>query len=204
MNDSEIRSNFHRKRLRQHHSTPGTLVLDELGLRHGKVRADIVVVNGHLIGYEIKSDVDSLARFEHQIDAYNAVFDRATAVVGERHLEHVVRAAPLWWGIVVATKGQLGAVHFKTVRRASLNPSTDSFAVAQLLWRNEAKEELAKRGFSGRVLGQKRSVLYRELIGAIDAGELRKVVRGRLKMRTDWRHPAQLSPSDDSSQSDTK
>ena len=72
MNDAQIRSSFHSKKLRRHHATPDTLVVDELGLKHGKCRADIAVINGHLIGYEIKSDDDSLHRLARQVEAYNA------------------------------------------------------------------------------------------------------------------------------------
>ena len=200
MNDPQIRSSFHRKKLRRHHATPDTLVVDELGLKHGKFRADIAVINGHLIGYEIKSDDDSLHRLAQQVEAYNAVFDRATAVVGGRHLGGVKKLTPWWWGIMVAMEGQRGAIHFETIRRAALNPSADDFAVAQLLWRAEAEEELVKQGFSGRILRQNRSVLYREIIHVLGPRELRNVVRERLKSRTDWRRPARLSPSDDSSQ----
>jgi hypothetical protein len=71
--------------------------------------------------------------------------------------------------------------------------------VAQLLWRNEAEEELVKRGVCGQILGQKRSVLYRELIYVLSARELRSVVRQRLKNRTNWRCPTRLSPGDGSS-----
>ncbi len=183
MNDAQIRSSFHRKKLRRHHVAPDTLVLDELGLKHGRFRADIAVINGHLIGYEIKSDDDSLRRLTTQIDAYNAVFDRATAVVGQCHLAQVTKLAPSWWGIIVATDGQRGAVHFRTIRKAASNPSTDAFAVAQLLWRNEAEEELVKQGFSGRILAQKRSILYRELVSTLDGSELRRIEFGRLPSR---------------------
>jgi len=200
MNDAQIRSSFHSKKLRRHHATPDTLVVDELGLKHGKFRADIAVINGHLIGYEIKSDDDSLHRLARQVEAYNAVFDRATAVVGQRHVGGVENLTPPWWGIVVAMQGQRGAIHFEAIRRAALNPSADDFAVAQLLWRTEAEEELVKRGFSGRILRQSRSVLYREIVHVLGSRELRNVVRKRLKSRTDWRRPGRLSPSDDSSQ----
>ena len=54
MNDGRIRAAFHGKILRRQHLCPETLVLDELGLMHGRCRADIAVVNGCLIGYEIK------------------------------------------------------------------------------------------------------------------------------------------------------
>jgi hypothetical protein len=55
MNDPLIRKAFHCSFLQKEHAAPTTLVVDELGLEHGKCRADIAVINGHLIGYEIKS-----------------------------------------------------------------------------------------------------------------------------------------------------
>ena len=58
MNDMLIRESFHRQVLKRYRRSPHTLVLNELGLRHGKCRADIAVVNGSLTGYEIKSDDD--------------------------------------------------------------------------------------------------------------------------------------------------
>lgn len=199
MNDAQIRSCFHSKMLCRYHADPDTLVLDELGLKHGRCRADIAVINGQLIGYEIKSDDDSLRRLAAQVDTYSAVFDRATLVVGGRHLRRTNDLVPPWWGITTALEGQRGAICFETVRRAAINPSTDEFAVAQLLWRNEAEEELAKRGVAGRILRQTRSVLYRELVDILGACELRSVVRERLKSRTGWRCPALLSPGDGSS-----
>ncbi len=53
MNDVEIRQNFHRKILRRQHAQKNTLVIDELGLNHGRCRADIAVVNGHFWGFVI-------------------------------------------------------------------------------------------------------------------------------------------------------
>jgi len=73
MNDLEIRGSFHRKKLRLQHAHVDTLVVDELGLNHGECRADIAVINGHLVGYEIKSNKDSLRRLEGQVNSYNAV-----------------------------------------------------------------------------------------------------------------------------------
>jgi hypothetical protein len=140
-----------------------------------------------------------LRRLGEQVDAYSAVFDRATVVIGRRHLKDIQKFVPRWWGITAATASQRGAVHFETVRRAASNPSTDDFVVAQLLWRNEAEEELVKRGVSGRILRRERSILYRELLHVLGARELRKVVRERLRSRTDWRCPARLSPDGGSS-----
>ena len=84
---------------------------------------------------------ESAAFFDRATFKGTAVFDRATVVAGRRHLKDVKKFIPRWWGITAAMEGQRGAIHFETVRRAALNPSADDFAVAQLLWRNEAEEE---------------------------------------------------------------
>lgn len=197
MNDAQIRTSFHRKKLSKHHKAPDTLVIDELGLQHGRCRADIAVINGHFLGFEIKSDQDSLRRIPKQVKAYSTIFDKATLIVGQHHLKAVEKLIPQWWGLTSASTDQRGEVRFETVRPAAWNPLTDDFAVAQLLWRNEAEEELANRGVSGGILRQKRSVLYHELIKLLDPRELRQVVRAHLKNRTGWRRPAPPSRRDD-------
>lgn len=197
MNDSQIRASFHQKCLRKHHRDPSTLVVDELGLRHGKCRADIAVINGHLIGYEIKSDVDSLRRLSDQIDSYNAVFDRVSAVVAECHLSEAVAMLPEWWGVISVREGQCGTTHFESIRRSKQNIHVDDYAIAQLLWRNEAQEILVNLGIHGKQLQEKRSNLYGYIVNELDSSELRKTVKQYLMKRTNWRHPALLSPSDD-------
>src|SRR4051812_23970522 len=115
MNDRLIRENFHRTVLRRDHACPDTLVLNELGLRHGEYRADIAVINGTLAGYEIKSDNDSLVRLVKQVQAYDAVFDRASVVVGPRHARTVTSRLPPSWGIYVCHSEIAGRVFFETV-----------------------------------------------------------------------------------------
>lgn len=190
MDDSQIRASFHQKCLLKHHCNPSTIVVDELGLRHGKCRADIAVINGHLIGYEIKSDVDSLRRLSDQIDSYNAVFDRVSAVVAECHLSEAVAMLPEWWGVISVREGQCGATHFKSIRRSKQNIHVDDYAIAQLLWKNEAQEILANLGIHGKQLQEKRSNLYGYIVNELDSSELRKTVKQYLMRRTNWRHPA--------------
>src|SRR5437879_5511788 len=108
MNDAQIRESFHRKVLRRHHLSTHTRVVDELGLMHGACRADVAVVNGRLIGYEIKSNSDSLARLKNQVLAYNKIFDNVTIIVGKRHRQAVREFIPSWWGIIVSERGKRG------------------------------------------------------------------------------------------------
>lgn len=187
MNDVEIRSAYHRIRLARHHQDSNTLVVDELGLRHGASRADIAVVNGHLVGIEIKSDADTLSRLDGQVDCYSAVFDRAVLVTTTRHSREALRSVPDWWGVVEASQGSRGAVRFRTLRRARSNPAVDPYAVAQLLWRDEAASILEGLGAPSNVLRQRRSVLYEELVTRLDRRELRRQVRETLKSRPSWR-----------------
>ncbi len=86
MRDRDVRMALHHKVLMDHHEDSNTLVLDELGLRHGICRVDIAVVNSYLHGYEIKSDADTLERLPSQISVYSAVLDRVTLVVGKTHI----------------------------------------------------------------------------------------------------------------------
>jgi hypothetical protein len=194
MNDKQIRESFYHKKLRRHYADPDTLIVNELGLKHGKCRADIAVINSHLIGYEIKSDEDSLCRLDKQIETYNNVFDRATVVVGTKHAKAVNPRVPDWWGIIVTYKGSRGGVSFETIRPSSINRDIDLLSVAQLLWSNEVASILMDLGVPQRDLHKRRSFLYHHLIDLLSPTELRYKVRDCLKNRRNWRCPIQPSP----------
>ncbi len=173
--------------LRRQHAAKGTRVLNELGLIHGACRADIAVVNGRLIGYEIKSDEDTLARLKSQVAAYNSIFDNVTIIVGRRHEVAIPKHVPKWWGIVISREGERGAVHFEVRRRAVANPGVDPLSVAQLLWRDEVIEALRMHGVEPKRLRAPRRRLYRQLSRALPLDDLRGVVRAALKGRSSWR-----------------
>jgi len=189
MNDSEIRQNFHRKKLRRQHAQKDTLVIDELGLNHGKCRADIAVVNGHLIGYEIKSNNDSLRRLKQQVKSYNAVFDKISIVVGHRHINSIQNHIPRWWGVILSERGPRGAVNFDVIRKARTNEKVAPIFLARLLWRDEAVEILSQKEQRQEILRQPRGVLYERLADLFSANQLRKIVSDYLKTRKNWRCP---------------
>jgi len=197
MNDLEIRQNFHRKRLRRQHAQEDTLVIDELGLNHGKCRADIAVVNSHFIGYEIKSNKDSLRRLKDQVESYNSVFDKISVIVGDRYINSIQSHIPAWWGVIVSLKGPKGAVNFGTIRKAQTNKKVAPISIARLLWRNEAEEILRQKNLPPRILRQPRAILYDYLVDEFNICELRKVVRDYFKKRKNWRCPASFLQYDD-------
>jgi len=193
MNYVEIRQNFHRKILRRQHAHKDTLVIDELGLNHGKCRADIAVVNGQFVGYEIKSNNDSLRRLEEQVKSYSAVFDRVSIIVGNRYIDSIQDYIPEWWGVIVSARGPRGAVNFDLIRKAQTNKNIDPISIAQLLWRNEAEEILRQKKLLPKKLREPRAMLYQYLVDTLNICELRKFVREYLKKRKNWR--CLVSPS---------
>jgi hypothetical protein len=190
MKDGDLRVALLRRLERRHARDVDTLILQELGIRHGRARVDVAVVNGSLHGYEIKSDSDSLGRLAQQASVYGSVLDRVTLVVGGRHAEAAMGMIPDWWGVQVAKMGPRGGVLFSSVRRGRNNPSQDVVAVAKLLWRDEALELLsqlrAEKGFRSKP----RAAIYAQLAKVARLEEIRSRVRDRLRGRTGWRSDA--------------
>jgi len=188
--DRDVREAVLKKVLSEHVADPNVLVVEELGLEHGACRVDIAVVNGYLHGYELKSDSDNLQRLPAQIAAYSKVFDRATLVLGEKHLETASSILPSWWGIKVAHVGARGAVNIDTHRPIENNPDVSSFHLAHLLWKPEAIDILRQMGVTDNLSRLNRSALYNLLAETVPLQELRRHVREALKLRTKWRHPS--------------
>jgi hypothetical protein len=166
---------------------PHTLILEELGLRHGATRVDMVVVNGCLHGFEVKSDRDSLKRLPRQVKMYSQVLDYATLVVGQRHADKAKPTIPNWWGIQVADRDQDGEVRLQEVRHPLDNPAPDKLAIAKLLWRDEAIMLLEELGAADGIRSKPRRVVYARLAEVIPIDALRFRVRHQLRSRTDWR-----------------
>lgn len=161
-------------------------VLFEMPLCGGLARVDVARLNGHLEGYEIKSDADTLARLANQREIYDRVVDRMTLVTTERHAHAATRLIPGWWGLWTAAAAPEGAVTLSEHRAAASNPNREAVWVAQLLWREEALELLLAAGVEGvgraprRVLWRKLADVYQDLDGLAD------LVREILKRREDW------------------
>lgn len=132
LRDADIRWPLHEWLLSQHEDDCSTAVLHELKLPRPSARVDLAVVNGLLAGFEIKSDVDSLARLPRQIRSFNRVFDRVCVVTTKRHHQSVKSVIPNWWGIAIATSGN-GGVKFRNSRRSRQNPDLDMVSLLHTL-----------------------------------------------------------------------
>lgn len=179
--DGEVRDLL-KRHLVNLHCGDDTVILDELGLCQGDVRVDVAAVNGELAGFEIKSPADNLARWPNQRRVYSKVVDRAWLVATDRTLE--LAGAPSWWGLIgiIATPNHLG---LRVVRPARLNPSPDPFAIASLLWRDEAIQALHDLGLARGVRSKPRAFAWQRLAEAAPLDALRTAVRCALRTRAE-------------------
>lgn len=187
MRDIDIRTALHSVLGEQYRHDPDTLIVDELGLCQGRARVDVAVVTGTLHGYEIKSEQDTLYRLPTQAAVYSASLNRVTVVASRRHIAALQAMVPIWWGIQQADEA-CGAVDLVEVRPALDNPEIDPFAVAQMLWRDEAMAALRTKGLADGLTSKPRKVLWRVLADSLTIEELCYLVRQILTTRPPtWR-----------------
>jgi len=192
MNDLDIRKVLKSELLDKYGNDSETMILEELGLKHGRTRIDLVVINDRLHGYEIKSDRDSLKRLTEQINIYSSIMDRVTLVVGYRHAYNALKMVPEWWGVRLAEKDEeSGTVFLSDARLPTDNPRVDINAIVSLLWRDEAIDILKEIGESKGVRSKTRTEIYNHLVQVIEPRHLCAIVRHQLKSRKDWRSGAQ-------------
>jgi hypothetical protein len=146
MHDPDIRNALRTDLHRRYGADPDTAVIDELSIRRGGTRVDLALVNGVLHGFELKSDYDSLCRLAEQVQAYGSVCNRATLVVGERHVKNAADIVPDWWGIRIV-RSCSGRPTFRDLKLPQTNPSLDPMAIARLLRRSEAYAFIADLGW---------------------------------------------------------
>lgn len=186
MRDGDVRGALHARLVAEHaDSLEETTFVDELGLC-GQVRVDVAVVNGALSGFELKSAQDTLRRLPTQVDVYSQVLDYASLVVAENHVDHARKLIPAWWGCIVAA-WEGGRAVLTPVVQPELNPQVNPFSLSQLLWREEALAELARRGLDRGVRTKPRMAIWERLATELALDELRQIVRGCLKTRQGWR-----------------
>jgi hypothetical protein len=188
--DGPIRAALRSKFLvKEFNEVDATVIIDELGLCRGQVRVDVAVVNGLLHGYEIKSDRDSLRRLAVQVEVYGKVLDRATLVIGERHMPGALDMVPAWWGVLHVYPTTNG-LRFKTLRRAQKNPRRDPHSLVELLWLDDAIAILEERNAARGVRGKPRRMVWNRVCEYFDVDEIGAIVRAKLKARATDQVPA--------------
>lgn len=187
--DRDIRQSLRHDHLKHYYEDECARVVEELDVMAGDslARVDISIINGQLLGFEIKSDRDNLDRLPNQVKVYSRVFDLVTIIAGPKHVCKLDSIVPEYFGIMVAERDLVKGMSLTIERPARLNPEQDAYAVASLLWTNEAKSILQQYGFKG--LSKLRSwELSRKIAESLTLAEVSACVRAALKKRpADWK-----------------
>jgi len=186
LTDADIRPALRSHLTVKHAGDTDTVILEEIGVCRGQIRIDLAVVNGLIHGYEIKSDRDSLRRLADQVIFYGRVVDRATIVVGTRHICEVVDIVPAWWEILHVESAPPGPC-FETVRSGADNPGRDSRSLVEWLWLDYAIGLLEGRDAARGVRGKPRRVVWDRICEHFTVDEIAEAVRTHLKGRAKQR-----------------
>lgn len=120
-------------------------------------RADVVLANGKLSAFEIKSDFDSLARLPGQLETYCALFERVVVVIAPRFLKRVEEMAPEGVGIwVVEGDGAEGIREKRRARTFDLAPD----AAINLMTVTDLRRLLSANGITGIASAARRDLEF--------------------------------------------
>lgn len=188
MHDADVRTaTWTMINRRKINNGPDVLKLNEFGLC-GEVRADIVVVNGHMSGYELKSATDDLKRLPRQIIYYSKILDYCNLVVAETHFQDAIKIVPDFWGVYIVKMNRKGVAFIRKYRSATFNQGhLDPYSIAQLLWRSEILQILDEYGFPREKTYQTRFDLWTKMANSFTLTQLRRITRLTLKKRINWR-----------------
>lgn len=142
-------------------------------------RADLALANGRLVGFEIKSEKDTLKRWESQKWAYTNVFDEVWLCIHAKHIQEALTNTPKHIGIILADN--FG--NFTIVRKAVSNHGLNNiYDLSGLLWREELDELLKKHSIYVKSRTTKREV--REILeNYLSLYEVRDFTLQKIKMR---------------------
>lgn len=104
----------------------------------GASRADVIgVIDGALLGFEIKSDRDSYTRLKTQTRDYDDFCDINFLVVGKSHVKHAHEHIPEHWGIIVIWEGEDGQIQVEMDQLPAPNHKVSAANQLHFLWRPE-------------------------------------------------------------------
>ena len=111
--------------------------------RAGNCKADVVILNGTSVVYEIKSERDNLDRLRCQLAAYLTVFDRINVITGRNHLAALRASVPEQVGILALSSD----LRVSTIRPATSNMKhIQPKVLFESLRSNEARKILERCG----------------------------------------------------------
>lgn len=161
------------------------LLIEELGIDHGRSRIDIAAMGSFVYGFEIKSASDSLSRLPRQIALYDTLVDFSYLVVAAKHFDQALSKTPSHWGIILAEE-RPDDIHFRVMRPGKRNLTRKLESLAKLLWRDEALAVLVSLGLDRGFRGKPARILHSRLASVMDLDALSAAVLKHVQRRTNW------------------
>lgn len=147
-------------------------------------RIDALLVADRICGFELKSDVDSLRRLPRQVEIYCPVLERATLVVGTKHVDAASKIVPSWWAIWTVRRVD-DKLALSVLRRGRLNPCVEPYAVSTFIPRDVLVPYLRAQGFD-RLSRHSVYQLRRLLVDSNSKKTVLSLARETMLSRGDW------------------
>lgn len=109
--------------------------------------ADVLSLNvesSRIVGWEIKSDVDSLSRLKKQVKDYNKFCHECWIVTTDKYVDKVIEYIDPHWGIINVNESSM-----KIVKKAVDNPFFETRSVLSWLDNRQLKKILRSYGAKG-------------------------------------------------------
>ncbi|WP_168189770.1 sce7726 family protein [Herbaspirillum sp. VT-16-41] len=113
------------------------VLINEMSVGNAERRADIVIANGHLEAFEIKSDLDSLKRLDGQLAVYLKRFDKVTLVLSSKFIDYALENTPSQVGIWEAEELRSDSVQLKIRRPGKIKEISDKKLLCDFLLKSE-------------------------------------------------------------------
>ena len=126
------------------------VLINEMVIANWSRRADLVVANGKLHAFEIKSDLDSLRRLEGQLETYLNRFDKVTVVSTPKFINAIRDIADERVEIWVAVESTRGIV-LKIARRGRTNPVRNKKILCEYFLKSELVSLLSENGVAATI-----------------------------------------------------
>ena len=143
----------------------------------GSSICDVMAVTDRLIGYEIKSNHDTLARLDNQIKEYTKFFDENYLVVSDKYAAEAIDLLPDSWGIIRINNDEV-----LMTRAAKVNKEVSRRRQLSMLWKLELKNLLIKNSLPLYAQKEKGYIADR-LKDSVDGAVLGKQIANELLHR---------------------
>jgi hypothetical protein len=153
--------------------SPGhTVTIFEMNV--GSSRADICIINGKSMVFEIKTEYDSFARLSKQLEDYEHVFEYVCLVVPECKIYSAINQIGENTGIIFYKQNRLGNIKFYEHRSPKYNNDIDPIKQLETLTKTELKKLL-------KLSQNNKSELINDIVSSYNQEEINFIFKENFK-----------------------